>query len=134
MQYIIKENDKVIGWTGCQMGATWFTDNNWIPYEGSAQLQYLDIVDGVIIDNSPTPEELERAQKLARHVFTRLQIRGAFIALGMEPTLDLLLANNPVFDRYWFEAQEIDTNHEVTQQAMSMFSEEEQEALILAIV
>ena len=30
-------------------------------------------------------------------------------------------------------AQEIDTNHEVTQQAMSMFTEEEQEALILAV-
>ena len=83
-----------------------------------------------------TVAELEqdaKDTKLARHVFTRLQIRGAFISMGMEPTLDLLLANNPRFDRYWFEAQEIDTNHEVTQQAMSMFSAEEQEALILAI-
>lgn len=77
--------------------------------------------------------EIERLEKLSRHVFTRLQIRDAFIALGMEPTLDLLLANNPRFDRYWLEAQEIDTEHEVTQQAMSMFTEEQQEALILAI-
>ena len=77
--------------------------------------------------------EIERLEKLSRHVFTRLQIRDAFIALGMEETLDLLLANNPVFERYGLETPDIDLNHPVTVQAMNNFSPEEIEALILAI-
>ena len=104
-------------------------------YDSELDMPIHPVLDGDTV-REKTEQELEqdvKAEKLARHVFTRLQLRDAFIALGIEPTLDLLLANNPVFDRYWFEAQEIDTNYEVTQQAMSMFTEEQQEALILAI-
>ena len=86
-------------------------------YDSELDMPMHPVLDGDTV-REKTEQELEqdaKDAKLARHVFTRLQIRDAFISLGMEPTLDLLLANNPVFDRYWLEAQEIDTEHEVTQ-------------------
>lgn len=132
MRYIKKENDVVIEWTGCYMGSTWFVDNNWMPYTGSAQLRYLDIVNDAIIDNTPAPEVLERERKLARSVFTKLQIRDAFIVLGIESTLDALLTDD-VFRQYWLEAQDIDLNHPVTVEALKEFSAEQIEAIILAI-
>lgn len=133
MRYLKKENDKIIEWTGCYMGSTWFVDNNWMPYAGSAQLRYLDIVNDAIIDNTPAPEVLERERKLARTIFTRLQIRDGFIELGIEPMLDMLIVSDPLFERYWIEADWIDLNHPVTVTAMSGFSPEEIEAIILAI-
>ena len=87
-----------------------------------------------IIDEQFTEQEISDNAKLARHVFTRLQIRDAFIKLGMEETLNTLLEGSDMFSRYWLEAQEIDLNHPVTVQAMNGFSPEEIEAIILAIV
>jgi hypothetical protein len=78
-------------------------------------------------------EAAETAAKLARNVFTQLEIREAFKALDKEADLDALLNGNAEFKNYWTEAQEIDLNHAVTVQALANFTEEEINALKMEI-
>ena len=104
-------------------------------YDSELDMPMHPVLDGDTV-REKTEQELEqdaKDAKLARHVFTRLQIRNAFIALGMEETLNTLLEGNDIFFRYWLEADEIDLNHPVTAEAMQAFSPEEIEAIILTI-
>jgi hypothetical protein len=78
-------------------------------------------------------EASETAAKLARNVFTQLEIREAFKALDKEADLDALLNGNAEFKNYWTEAQEIRLNHPVTVQALANFTEAEINALKMEI-
>jgi len=99
-----------------------------------------DIPINPILDNGEVREmtaaELEAAAtavKLARTVFTKLEIREAFKSLNNEAALDALLDGNADFKTYWQEAQEIDLGHAVTVQALANFTEAEINALKLAV-
>jgi O6-methylguanine-DNA--protein-cysteine methyltransferase len=99
-----------------------------------------DIPINPILDNGEVREmteaEIEAAAtavKLARTVFTKLEIREAFKSLNNEAALDALLDGNADFKTYWQEAQEIDLGHAVTVQALANFTEAEINALKLAV-
>lgn len=62
-------------------------------------------------------------------VFTKLAIRRACRALGLEEKLDTLLASNETFKADWMDAQEIDLADPYTVQALQAFTEEEYNAL-----
>jgi hypothetical protein len=78
-------------------------------------------------------EAAETAAKLARNVFTQLEIREAFKALDKEADLDALLNGNAEFKTYWTEADHIDLTHPVTAQALLNFTEEEINTLKMEI-
>lgn len=61
---------------------------------------------------------MELRGRLVNTKFTKLQIRRAMRAQGQEAALDALLASNATFAADWADAQEIDLNDEVTQQAL----------------
>ena len=70
-------------------------------------------------------------EKPDRTVYTKLKIRRAMRALGMEDALDALIASSSVFAHDWADAQEIDLADPVMVQAMAAggVTEEEIEAI-----
>jgi hypothetical protein len=61
----------------------------------------------------------ERAEALAKTVFTKLQIRRAMRSLGIEDKLNTLLASNATFNADWTDAQAIDLADSVLSSALS---------------
>lgn len=78
-------------------------DNEWLELNG-----FTDIDD----------TEIENISKLAKHTFTKLQIRRTLRALGKENILDYLLQNES-FKKDWLDAIEIDLDDELTKQALT---------------
>lgn len=104
-------------------------------YDSELDMPMHPILDGDAV-REKTPEELEQDAKDAkrsRTIFSQLQIRGGFKALGIESTLNALISGDPEFDTHWHEADYIDLNHPVTADALKEFSAEQIEAIILAI-
>lgn len=72
-------------------------------------------------------------EALARTVFTKVEIRSAFKALGIEETLNTILSSNSEFQTYWTEAQVIDLNYPLTVVAIASLTAEQVQQLKLAI-
>ncbi len=70
-------------------------------------------------------EILENALRKTGRVYTKLAIRRACRALGLETKLDALLASNGTFRSDWLDAQEIDLDDPYTVQALEAFTAEE---------
>lgn len=69
-----------------------------------------------------TEEELAQhaaASAPVQTVFTKLQIRRAMRALGIESTLDTILASDSTVAADWSDAQEIDLNDSVFRSAIT---------------
>ena len=72
-----------------------------------------EIKDGKIVEKQPQPIPQNT-------IFTKLQIRRACRALDLQKKLDLLLSSNQQFYDDWHDAQQIDLNDELMQQAVQM--------------
>lgn len=70
-----------------------------------------EIKDGQIVEKEPTPPE-------PQSVFTKLQIRRAMRQLGIEHELNTILSGNVQFQSDWNDAQEIDLNDNLIQDAI----------------
>lgn len=74
---------------------------------------YYEIKNGQIVEKQPQPTP-------QKTIFTKLQIRRACRALDLQKKLDLLLSSNQQFYDDWHDAQQIDLNDELMQQAVQM--------------
>ena len=77
------------------------------PYTASAY----EIKDGKIVERQPQPIP-------QKTVFSKLQIRRACRALGLEDKLNRLIEYNENFYRDWHDAEEIDLTDSMIQQAI----------------
>ena len=80
-------------------------DAEWLAANG-----YTDMIDA---------ELAQYATVSAQSVFTKLQIRRAMRALGMESTLDTILSSDATVKADWTDAQEIDLNDTVLRSAIN---------------
>lgn len=87
-----------------------------------------EIKDGKIVEKQPQPIP-------EKTTFTKLQIRRACRALELEQKLDELINYNAQFYRDWADAQQIDMNDELIQQAVQtgIFTAEEIQSIKDAI-
>ena len=87
-----------------------------------------EIKDGKIVEKQPQPTP-------QKTIFTKLQIRRACRALQLQQKLELLLSYNEHFYRDWTDAQQIDFNDELIQQAIQtgIFTAEEIQSIKDAI-
>lgn len=87
-----------------------------------------EIKDGKIVEKQPQPIP-------QKTIFTKLQIRRACRALQLQQKLELLLSYNEHFYRDWTDAQQIDFNDELIQQAIQtgIFTAEEIQSIKDAI-
>lgn len=65
------------------------------------------------------------------NIFTKLQIRRACRALGLEEKLNTLLQSNEIFAADWTDAQDIDLQDAVLKQALLMGNFSEQEIITI---
>lgn len=70
------------------------------------------IRDGEIVENETDPVQ-------TKTIFTKLEIRRAMRQLGMEDTLNQILSGNSQFQNDWNDAQEIDLNDPIIQNAIN---------------
>lgn len=70
-----------------------------------------EIKNGQIVEREPVPPEPQT-------VFTKLQIRRAMRQLGIEDQLNAILSGNFQFQSDWNDAQEIDLNDSMIQDAI----------------
>ena len=89
-------------------------EDGWMKYEGSLPLYRLALENGAIVEK---PVE-EPAVALPTR-FTKLQIRRCLRKHGYEGVLDGLLADNAEFRKDWEDAQDIDLNDEMMQEAVA---------------
>lgn len=87
-----------------------------------------EIKDGKIVEKQPQPIP-------QKTIFTKLQIRRACRALELQQKLDELINYNAQFYRDWADAQQIDMNDELIQQAVQtgIFTAEEIQSIKDAI-
>jgi len=91
-----------------------------------------DIPKNPIADNGElrekTSEEINeeiQSKKLARTIFTKIEIREAFKALTLESMLDDILNQSADFKNYWLESEQIDLNHPVAIEALQNITTEQ---------
>ena len=77
------------------------------PYGAS----HYEIKNGQIVEKEPVPPEPQT-------VFTKLQIRRAMRQLGIEDQLNAILSGNFQFQTDWNDAQDIDLNDSLIQDAI----------------
>lgn len=77
------------------------------------------IVSGNIVEKVDSLEQLEPITEGPLYV-TKLQIRRAMRALGVENVLNSILASNDQFKNDWTDAQEIDLNDPMVQQIVTL--------------
>jgi len=77
------------------------------PYGAS----HYEIKNGQIVEKEPVPPEPQT-------VFTKLQIRRAMRQLGIEDQLNAILSGNFQFQSDWNDAQDIDLNDSLIQDAI----------------
>lgn len=65
------------------------------------------------------------------NIFTKLQIRRACRALGLEEKLNTLLQSNEIFAADWTDAQDIDLQDAILKQALLMGNFTEQEIITI---
>lgn len=71
-----------------------------------------------VIDEQLTPQEIETAEKTAKTTFSKLAIRRAMRALGMEDALNNAIQQNTVFAADWQDAVEINLTDEIVSSAI----------------
>lgn len=114
MRYIRKINGVVEEYLKIKnLGESYFTKNGYVKYNGNHPIQYLDIVDGEIV-------ELEIPEIETEKIFTKNQIRTACRELGIEDKLNEILSISADFKTFWDECLEVDFNYPMTQQALAV--------------
>lgn len=130
MKYIKKENEKiveaptvfkdsektVIGYNK-QSNHSMLLQHGYIKYDGNNPNSYIDIVDGVIIE-LPVPNPTDPTDPTDSTVFTKIQIRTACRALGLELKLNQLINSDDDFKTFWNDSLEIDLEYPMTKQAL----------------
>ena len=86
-----------------------------------------------IIDEQMTPDELKEQEYLNKSVFTKLAIRRAMRDLGMEETLDELLASNDTFSKEWADSQDFNLSEPIAQQALQELNLTEEQFKLIKI-
>lgn len=106
--YTIERNGKVIyGYNKPNNEAMLFEDG-YAKFPKSAD--NYEIKNGQIVEKEPTP--------YVKNIFTKLEIRRAMRQLGIEDQLNTILNENPQFKIDWDDAQEINLNDPLIQNAI----------------
>jgi len=61
IRYFKEDNDILVEYKGDRYGKTWFEDEGWLPYEGTKTIDWLHIVDNVVVEY--TQEEYDAIQQ-----------------------------------------------------------------------
>lgn len=104
IRYIKKVDDTVIEWTGDRKGENWFSDNGWLPYTGTKNIDWLHIVDNVVVEY--TQEEYDAIQQAKQEaseiafyagLYTGnpdlkqrvMEYKALLVSVGLEPTANI---------------------------------------------
>lgn len=111
--FIIKRNGKMI------YGYNKDINESMLIEDGYQKFQYNRFNYKIVEDKIVERERKENQQNKEQTVFTKLQIRRAMRELKMETQLNQIIKSNAKFKADWNDAQEIDLNDEMIQNAIA---------------
>lgn len=113
MRFIKKVGEGVVEFRGAFPGRSVLLAAGWIEYAGALPAERLEIGDDGTITEMPEPE------RELPSIHTKLAIRRACRALGLEERLDALLGASAQFRTEWSDALEIDLTDPMTLAALA---------------
>jgi len=114
MKYIRKINGIIEEYALIKnMGKQWYKNNGYLEYYGNNPIEYIDIIDGNIV-------ELDIPEAVKENKYTKNQIRTSCRELNIENKLNEILNLSTDFKIFWDECLEVDLNYPMTQQALKM--------------